>query len=448
MLKKNKSLTLILMIVLTFGVIKVTSIANNQKDEKDVSIFWEGIKDAREITEIMGVIEENFYGEEELDKKKLKEGAIRGMVNSLGDPHTNYFTKEDYKKFTEDIQGEYAGVGMFVTKKENVLTVVTPIEDTPAQKVGMKPNDRIVEIEGKSTLELSIDECIVLLKGKPGTDVKVTVLRHGRDKSFEVVLTRAIIKLKYVKYKMLENNIAYVRLTQFGIDVSKDVRAAVEDLRGQGMKGLIFDLRNNPGGSLGEAILVSSIFTDKDPIVTVKDKAGKEVVHNHEGRAYTDFPLVVMINEGSASASEIVSGAIRDHKRGLLLGEKSFGKGSVQHLLQFKDGSGLKLTIAKYFTPSGECIHKKGIIPDIVIAEDKDYNYFDGYVTNVSEDDKEDYKEQTKEEIKEKLEEMKKTHPEITEEDIKKLDEKEEKVDTQLKTAVGVLKGIIMSKEM
>jgi carboxyl-terminal processing protease len=364
------------------------------------------------------------------------------MVDSLGDQHTSYFTKEELKSFEEDISGEYAGVGMVVGKKDKILSVVSPIEDTPAYKAGMRTNDYILEIDGKSTVDLSIEECVKLLKGKPNTTVKIVVAREGVKKPFDVILTRAIIKLKYVKQKMVQGNIGYVRLTQFGEGVTADVRKAVDELVNSGAKGIILDLRNNPGGTLLDAVGISSIFIDsvknqegkieKAVIVSTKDKKGKvEVfrsVASENNKAYTDLPMVIMINEGSASASEIVSGAIKDHKRGILLGEKSYGKGSVQQMIPLKDGDGIKMTIAKYYTPSGVCIDHKGIEPDVKVEEEEDYALYEGMVTNVVEE----------------KQEKSVTESAVTTTGAVAKNTKAKKDDKQLNTAIGILKGLII----
>jgi len=374
----KKLLLLVVALMLGTGILYAN--VSSQESAEDARGFLGNISELKELSDIMDIISENFVGEKEVNKKDLLHGAIKGMMQSLDDPHSTYFPAKEMKSFTEDMKGEYAGVGMVVSKRDNVLTVVSPIEGTPAYKAGIKPNDKIVKIEDKSTLDLTVDECVDILKGKPGTKVSITVLRENTGKTFEVELTRALIKLKYVQHKLIDGKIGYVKVTQFSEEVSKDVRKAVEDLKSRGMESMILDLRYNPGGSLGEAIKVSSIFVEKSPIVTVKDKHGNEEKYDRIGKAYTDFPMIVLINEGSASASEIVSGAIKDYSRGLLLGEKSYGKGSVQNLVPLHDGDAVKLTVAKYYTPSGTTIHKKGIEPDITVKEPEGFIPFDGFI--------------------------------------------------------------------
>lgn len=349
--------------------------------------FIANIKELKEISDVMTIIKENHVGEkEDPTTKSLMQGALKGMMESLDDPHSTYFTAKEMEEFKEDIEGKYAGVGMVIQKRpDEPLVVVSPIEDTPAYLAGIKAKDKILSIDGESTYNMTNEESAKKLKGEPGTTVKVKVYREETKESRDIELKRAIIELKYVKSKMIDGNIGYLRLTQFGDGVSKDVAKHLSTLLKKGAKGIIFDLRSNPGGSLGEAVKISSMFIPEGKVVSTKGKVGVEEVAMREGKYYGDFPLIVLINEGSASASEIVSGAIKDYKRGILMGEKSFGKGSVQTLLPLPDGDGIKLTIAKYYTPSGVCIHGIGIEPDIVVKESDDFLFFDGFITNVDE---------------------------------------------------------------
>ena len=349
--------------------------------------FIANIKELKELSDIMNIIKENHVGaEKDPTNTTLMQGALKGMMESLDDPHSNYFTKEDLESFKEDIEGKYAGVGMVIQKKpDEPLVVVSPIEDTPAYLAGIRAKDKIIAIDGESTYKLTSEQSVKKLKGAAGTSVKLTVYREEAKETKDVELKRAIIQLKYVKSRMIGKDIGYLRLTQFGEDVYKDVRRDLEGLIKKGAKGIIFDLRSNPGGSLGQAVKISSMFIPEGKIVSTKGKTGEEEIAYREGKYFGNFPLIVLINEGSASASEIVSGAIKDYKRGILIGEKSFGKGSVQTLLPLPDGDGIKLTIAKYYTPSGVSIHGKGINPDILVEEKDDFLFFDGFVTNVNE---------------------------------------------------------------
>lgn len=420
MLKFKNKFILIVSLMCMFSF----SFSAEKEDVEGNTGFLYNIRELKEISDIMDIISENYVGEKPVDKKMMLHGALKGITDSLGDPHSNYFTKKEMDEFNEDMKGKYPGVGMIIQKKpDDVLLVVSPIEDTPAYKAGIKPKDKIIAINGDSTLGLTSEECAKKLKGEPGTTVKLTVYREKIKETKVFELKREMIQLNYVKSKMLVNNIGYLRLTQFGQDVSKDVQKALTKLNKDGMKALVFDLRSNPGGSLEEAIKIGSLFVKEDKIVSTKTKNGPEEIGRRKGNYLGDIPLVILINEGSASASEIVSGAVKDYKRGTLIGEKTFGKGSVQTVIPLPDGDGIKLTIAKYYTPSGVSIHGVGIEPDIKVEEDEKYMLFDGMITNV---DEEAQKENKKEIIKEVKGE-------------KEAKEYEDKVDYQLEKALEVL---------
>lgn len=431
-----KKYTRMKIIVAVLSVVIFSLVYANAKIEKN-SVdtkrgFISNLNELKEVSDIMDIIIANHVGEKETSKRDLMHGAIKGMLQSLDDPYSIYFDKEDMESFKEDIQGKYAGVGMVIQKKENeALVVVSPIEDTPAYKAGIKPKDKIIEIDGESTYNLTSSDCVKKLKGEPGTEVKIKIYRESSKESRDITLTRAIVELKYVKHKVLPNKLGYLRITQFGEDVYPDVKKAMDSLTKQGIEALILDLRSNPGGALDQSIKIASMFIESGKIVSVKGKTGQEQVYMREGKYYGDFPMAVLINEGSASASEIVSGALKDNKRAILVGEKSFGKGSVQSLIPLPDGDGVKLTIAKYYTPSGISIHGKGIEPDVKVVEDSDYLFFDGFVTNVDE-------EKTKENRNELIKELK------GEEEAEKL---EKKTDAQLEMAIGVLKGILINNK-
>lgn len=365
----------------------------------------------------------------EITRKTLMQGAIKGMIESLDDPHSSYFTKKELKEFQEDIKGKYVGVGMVVQKKVNEpLIVVSPIEDGPAYKAGIKPRDKITEINGKSIYSLTSEESVKKLRGQKNTTVNVTVYREINNTTKVFELKREEIELKYVKHKMLENNVGYLRLTQFGTDVHKDIEKALDDLQKSGMKALIFDLRSNPGGELTQAIKIASMFLKNGKVVSTRPKKGEEVFFNREGKYYGDFPLVILINGGSASASEIVAGALKDHKRAVLVGEKTFGKGSVQTLLPLPDGDGIKITTAKYYTPKGISINGTGIEPDVLV-EDKDYYLIsEGSITNVDENEEKNNK-------KERIKELKGE---------KAAEEVDKHKDIQLEVGKGVLKGMLL----
>ena len=381
-----------LIICLSFSILLFgSSSVNNTRPQTG---FMLNINELKEISDVMDYITVRFVGTgksiTEVEKTKLMQGALKGMIDSLGDPHSTYFTKKEMETFMNDLNGTYGGVGMVVQKKKDEpLLVVSPVEDSPAYKAGIKPQDKILAIDDKTTYNMSTEESVNLLRGTPNTSVKVTVYRESTKETMDLSLIRSRIALKYVKHKMIENEdgIGYLRLTQFGDNIYDDMAKAMDEFTAKNIKGLILDLRGNPGGSLQQAIRVASMFIPEGKIVSTRSRDGKEEIGMRYGKYYGDMPLVVLIDQGSASASEIVAGAIKDHKRGILIGDKTFGKGSVQTLINLPNGDGIKLTIAKYYTPSDVCIHGIGIEPDIKI-EDKNESFLlssMGAITNIDE---------------------------------------------------------------
>ena len=404
------------------AMVLMIAISGLSFSDDDRTGFLSNMRELKEISDIMDVIQDSYVenanahkNKEEknkktpqaaqestkVTKKSLMQGALKGMLESLDDPHSVYFTSEELRSFQEDIKGKYVGVGMVIQKKVGEpLTVVSPIEDGPAYKAGIKPKDQIVEIDGESTYNLTSEEASKRLKGKANTSVKVKVYREANKLTKVFELKRETIELKYVKSKMLEGGIGYLRLTQFGDNVYPDMKKALEGLQAKGMKALILDLRSNPGGELGQSIKIASMFIEKGKIVSTRQKKGEETVYSREGKYFGNFPMVVLINGGSASASEIVSGALKDYKRATLIGEKTFGKGSVQTLLPLPDGDGIKITIAKYYTPNGISIDGTGIEPDKKV-EDKDYYLIsDGTITNIDENQQKENKKEIIKEVK------------------------------------------------
>ena len=404
------------------AMVLMIAISGLSFSDDDRTGFLSNMRELKEISDIMDVIQDSYVenanahkNKEEknkktpqaaqkstkVTKKSLMQGALKGMLESLDDPHSVYFTSEELRSFQEDIKGKYVGVGMVIQKKVGEpLTVVSPIEDGPAYKAGIKPKDQIVEIDGESTYNLTSEEASKRLKGKANTSVKVKVYREANKLTKVFELKRETIELKYVKSKMLEGGIGYLRLTQFGDNVYPDMKKALEGLQAKGMKALILDLRSNPGGELGQSIKIASMFIEKGKIVSTRQKKGEETVYSREGKYFGNFPMVVLINGGSASASEIVSGALKDYKRATLIGEKTFGKGSVQTLLPLPDGDGINITIAKYYTPNGISIDGTGIEPDKKV-EDKDYYLIsDGTITNIDENQQKENKKEIIKEVK------------------------------------------------
>jgi carboxyl-terminal processing protease len=354
------AMTLLIFLVASGVFIKETGVASAKSSR---------FENLDTFTEVMYLIERNYV--EEVENKTLVDGAIKGMLQNL-DPHSTYFTEKEYTNFQVDTKGEFGGLGITIGMRDNILTVIAPIEDTPAFRAGLKSGDKIIKIEDNSTATLSLEDAVNSLRGKPGTDVTITIHRDNTPKPFDVKLTRAIIKVAAVKYDMIGNDVAYIRVTQFKEDVSGEIKTAIENLRKNKYKGIIVDLRNNPGGLLSEAINVSSIFLPAGKeVVYTKDRAEKDL-HYRSSRFSVkeeNLPLVVLVNEGSASASEILAGAIQDYKRGVIVGKKTYGKASVQSIIPLRDGSAVKLTTAHYYTPNGRMIHEKGIEPDIAVEE-------------------------------------------------------------------------------
>lgn len=321
----------------------------------------------RIFAKVMAIIDNNYV--DNVSDVKLVDNAIKGMVSSL-DPHSSYMTKDEYKELQIVTTGKFGGLGIEITLKDGMLTVVAPIEDTPAYKAGIKAQDVIIKINSKSTLGMSLQDAVKILRGKPDTKVTLTILRKKQNKPLKITITRAIIHVKSVKYKKFDD-IGYLRISQFQQGTSKEVKRALKKL-GK-INGLVLDLRNNPGGLLKEAVEVSDIFIKKGVIVSIrgKNKANAQYFYAKDDENEPQYPMVVLINAGSASASEIVTGCLKDDKRAVVMGIKSFGKGSVQSIIPLSDGSALRLTTAKYYTPSGVSIQALGIEPDIVVKQAK-----------------------------------------------------------------------------
>ncbi|MGM0600989.1 MAG: S41 family peptidase [Candidatus Rifleibacteriota bacterium] len=307
------------------------------------------------------------YVEENIDEQTLIYGAVEGMLKKLDDPYTRFMEPKVYKEMQVETQGEFGGLGIVISIKDRMLTVISPIDDTPAARAGIQAGDMIVKIDGKDVIDIALHDAVKLLRGPVGSKVTISVLREGESETHEFEITREIIKLPSVKYWKIEPNIGYIRLTQFIQTSSEDLEKAMIDLEKHGAKSIILDLRNNPGGLLTSAVEVGRKFIPKGDIVSIRGRDGEENTYSSFFKYHPLLPLIVLINGGSASASEIVAGAIKDNKRGILIGQKSFGKGSVQTLISMNDGSAIALTTALYYTPSGVNIHKKGITPDIEV---------------------------------------------------------------------------------
>ncbi len=305
-----------------------------------------------------------------VDSKKLIYGALRGMLESLDD-YSQFMDPDEYNEIRIETKGEFAGIGVEISLKDGVLTIITPMVGTPAEAAGIKAGDKIVKIDGKITKNITLSDAIKQMRGKPGSIVKLTVWREGTSSILEIPIRRDIIKVHSIKKaEMLGDKIGYIKLIEFQENTTRDLDEAIKRLVSSGMESLILDLRNNPGGLLDGAVDVAERFLAKDKvIVSIKSRTKEQdMLFKSSGKvAHTGFPLTVIVNEGSASASEIVAGAIKDNKRGVIVGAKTFGKASVQTVIPLKDGSALRFTTAYYLTPSGKLIKGEGIAPDVVV---------------------------------------------------------------------------------
>ena len=320
------------------------------------------------FSDAIGAIQNDYV--DNVPSKEIIYGALKGMLSSL-DPYSQFMDPDTFKELQVETEGEFGGLGIEITLRDNFLTIITPLDGTPADFAGLEALDRIVKIEDTVTKDITLTEAVKLMRGKPGTDVKLTIMRENADKLLDFTITRDIIEIKAVRRSaILEDNIGYIKLTDFSEKTKSDLDTALKQLEKEGMDSLIFDLRNNPGGLLISSVETASEFLPTGEMIVYTK--GREKNQNSEFRAtgkshYKDIPLIVMVNSGSASASEIVAGAIQDHKRGIILGTTSFGKGSVQTVIPLRDGSALRLTTAKYYTPSGRTINEIGIVPDVTV---------------------------------------------------------------------------------
>jgi carboxyl-terminal processing protease len=325
----------------------------------DFSLFWK----------VWELVRQKHIAKNSLDAQKMVYGAINGMLKATGDPYSYFFSPQENKSFTQDIEGSFEGIGAELGMKDSILTVIAPLEGSPAQKAGLMSGDKILKIDDKVSADMSIDEAVDMVRGKKGTSVKLTILRSGEQETRDISITRDVIEIKSVKLDFKDNNIAHLKITKFGENTDKEFSDAANQLISRGTKGIILDLRNDPGGLLDRAVSIASKFIPKgQTVVSEEDSQGnKENLKTLGGDKLNGIPVVVLINEGSASASEILAGALRDDQNITLIGKKSFGKGSVQELISLPGNSSVKITVAKWLTPKGDYIMEKGISPDIEI---------------------------------------------------------------------------------
>ena len=359
--------TFIFILMLLVGL----QIATGQNEAVDANNSPQGIPldEIRTFTEVFSKIKNDYV--EPVDDRKLLEDAIRGMLAGL-DPHSAYLDKESYEELQEGTTGEFGGLGIEVGMEDGFIKVISPIDDTPAQKAGVKAGDLIIKLDETPVKGLSLNDAVTRMRGKPGTEIMLTIIREGEEKPLQITIVRDIIKVNSVRSKTLEPGYGYLRISSFQANTGPDLRKELDTLKqdnNNDLKGLVLDLRNNPGGVLNAAVDVADVFLDKGLIVYTEGRVkDSELRFNAKPiDVLKNTPVIVLVNEGSASASEIVAGALQDHKRAVIMGQKTFGKGSVQTILPMSNEAAVKLTTARYFTPSGRSIQASGIVPDITI---------------------------------------------------------------------------------
>lgn len=379
MLKKS-----LLVYALMFSFLTTANVCAKDKEQESQESTYE-------LLNIFGEVMERTkasYVEEQTDKQ-LIESALNGMLTAL-DPHSSYLNEEDFKYMNEQTSGKFGGLGIEITMENGVVKVISPIDDTPAAKAGIQAGDFITDIDGQTVIGLTLNEVVSKLRGKPGTKVKITV-RRTNEKPFDVTLKRDEIKVKSVKNEIKNDDILYVRISAFNEDIDKDIIKAFNDadkkLKNK-LSGLVIDVRNNPGGLLDQAVKVSDLFLEQGEIVSTRSRNEEDTIKYSAtaGDIAHGLPIVVMINEGSASASEIMAGALQDHHRAIILGQKSFGKGSVQTVIPLRNKGAMRITTARYYTPSGRSIQAKGIEPDVDVKQAK-LEEIKSYGLNLSEAD-------------------------------------------------------------
>ncbi len=352
----------IILFILTFIILSCNfSMAEITQNQREVTY-----KQLEIFSNVLSILQENYV--EEIDTEEVINGAIKGLLFSL-DPHSSYLPPKGFKELQEETQGSFSGIGIEVTIKNELLTIVSPIADTPADRAGLKANDLIIEINGTKTKNMGPYEAIKKLRGAKGTEVTISIHREGWEKLKKITLTREIIPLQSVRAEFLSPGFAYVRITNFQSHTSNDFKTKLQELKKEfSINGLILDLRSNPGGLLLQAVSIADYFLDDGRIVYTKGrKKDQNTVFTAHQTGEKKYPLIVLVNEGSASASEIVAGAIQAHKRGIIVGTQTFGKGSVQTIIPLPDGAGLRMTTARYYTPDDQSIQARGITPDVVV---------------------------------------------------------------------------------
>tara|TARA_R110002033_G_scaffold14497_2_gene42293 strand:- start:3160 stop:4458 length:1299 start_codon:yes stop_codon:yes gene_type:complete len=431
----NKFILSIIVLVISLNFLH----AEEKVDKKEEQSRFESLS---KLTNVIGTVEKYYV--DDLKLQEIVNKALKGLMQEL-DAHSTYMDKKYFKEMQIQTDGEFGGLGITVGMRDGALTVISPIDGTPAYEAGVKSEDIILKIDDKSTLNMSLDEAVSLMRGKPKTPITLTVVRKAERKPLEIKIVRDIIKIESVKAKTIGKDILYLRVTSFDKNVVDGLTKAIKDAKGT--KGIILDLRNNPGGLLTQAIGTTDLFVDKGIIVSQKgrDVSSEETFNANYSKTLTRVPLIVLVNGGSASASEIVSGALQDHKRAILVGQKTFGKGSVQVVLPITadKSEAIKLTIAKYYLPSGRTIQATGITPDVmaypgeaVKAPDMDFM--------IKEADLKKHLKSELEKVDGKEKEVKK---EVKKDDKKIITDEDVFKDNQLKTGVDILRSLIITNK-
>ena len=424
-------------VALTFSLLFASTLFAKEETKKE-STQESRLEALSKFTKVLSIVEE--YDVDEVTIEELINKALKGMMENL-DAHSNYLTEKDYKRLQVQTNGEFGGLGITVGMKDGALTVISPIDDTPADKAGLKAGDIILKINDKPTLGMTIDEAVSLMRGKVGDPIDLTIVREGESKPIVVHIVRDIIKIESVHTKRVGDDILYIRVSSFDKKVVEDVKKAILK-RKASIKGIILDLRNNPGGLLDQAVGLVDLFVDDGLVVSQKGRKEAETKEYkaHASNTITKVPLVVLVNGGSASASEIVSGALQDHKRAVLVGEKTFGKGSVQVVLPITKKEAIKLTIARYYLPSGRTIQAVGVTPDIKVLPGELKTFKNEFAIKEAD---------LKQHLQSELEKIdgKKSKDKAEKKDKKDIiTPKILQKDVQLKEAVDIVKALIITK--
>jgi len=444
MIKKSKKIIALGILSTIFATFLVTTNAQAKNELSDEETQKSKLEAYIKFTRILNAIDQQYV--DETNTSELVDKALKGLLANL-DAHSSFMDKKSFKELTVQTSGEFGGLGISVGMKDGILTVIAPLVGTPAEEAGIKAGDIIVKIDDKATMGMTIDEAVTIMRGKPKTDISLTVVRKGESKPLVIKITRDIIKIQSVYAKKIPDNILYLHVTSFDKKVVKDVREAMK--KDTNSSGIILDLRNNPGGLLDQAVGLVDIFVDHGVIVSQKGRDKEENIEfkTHAKDTNSSIPLVVLVNGGSASASEIVSGALQDFKRAIIVGKKTFGKGSVQVVMPVGEGEALRLTVARYYLPSGRTIQAKGVTPDIIVHSGK-----------VARDDNNSFlikERELKKHLEEELEKLDNSNNKKKEDKRKNVEKKKQEDksiitedqiynDAQLKSGIDILKALII----